>query len=383
MVERLLPQMEASQSSVRQPSAPHSLAIGAIGAKSSADITLRPSSAGCSPSSPTDWAHQLTAGDVLTRRTAALTFARSPQDAAHLGEALRTGLLDDDTKVRSTVASSLGRMGRMSSEFAPDLEDILRYDADAEVRAGAVRALGMLDLHAARERATCPRASSSVQKAPNAGPKRSASAGALTGGPGTSTSSRQQQSVGGASGLGNSAGATHMSLLVGALKDGDIKVRTAAEVALRNLHSATSVRRRSLSKTNKLEKSRTLQEADLRARGLTSDLGEDGGLYARLLANRLDDPDPKVRTWTAETLGVIGGPARPHARELIRMARDGKEDQRVQLAAEKASQLILRNSKAEAEPRGRSGARRGASRGKKTSSPKKGASPKKKTSKKK
>merc|ERR1712125_133117 len=164
----------------------------------------------------------------------------------------------------------------------------------------------------------------------------------------------------------------------GALKDGAIKVRTAAELALKSLHSAVKVRRRSLSRASKAEKAKLVEEAELHARGLTGELGEDAGLYARLLAKRLDDPDPKVRGWTADTLGILGPAARPAARTLVSMAKDGKENERVQMAAQKASQQILRNPKAEAEKGARGGRRRGASRSKSATTPKRGASPKKK-----
>jgi len=247
-----------------------------------------------------------------------------------------------------------------------------------------VRALGLLDLHAERERATCVSASAAGTKNAKGGAQRSASMGALTGGPsGSTSSSRNRELQTAASRIGSQKGASHTSLLVGALKDGDIKVRTAAEFALKNLHSAVKVRRRSLSRPSKIEKASQLQEAELDARGLTGELGEDAGLYARLLAQRLDDPNPKVRGWTADTLGILGPAARPAARTLMSMAKNGKENECVQVAAQKASQQILRNPKAEAEKGARGGRRRGASRSKSATTPKLGASPKKKPAKKK
>jgi len=105
-----------------------------------------------------------------------------------------------------------------------------------------------------------------------------------------------------------SVGLPHGNTLLSSLMDPDSRVRTASMVAIKRISLRT--RSRPVSST------RAKQQASREARGLVSSFDGDDRLFARVLAHRLEDADPKVRSWTANALGVIGTAARSQAPAL-------------------------------------------------------------------
>jgi len=77
-------------------------------------------------------------------------------------------------------------------------------------------------------------------------------------------------------------------------------------------------------------------------------------MLARLLGNRLEDADPRVRQWTAKALGTIGKAAAPQAQALSPLLADC--DEKVQQTAAVAMRKIkgLPEEKPKPKPRGTS-----------------------------
>lgn len=241
---------------------------------------------------PQDWADRLRNGDPRDRYTATKALGMYGVKAATQVEALHEALEDDLPEVRAEAAAAIGCLGKVAWPLASDLGVMVREDDEPEVRAGAARALGVLGVMEASQLRTPPAgakgkgaAGRSASKARSASKGRPSSAGAGT----------------------KSATLLHSKVLMDGILDDNVLVRTASSVAIGRIHRTTRPPRPqsagALSRINR--------EASMEALGLRGKLGEDDGLYARLLGSRLGDPDadPKARAWMAKAIGVIGKPA--------------------------------------------------------------------------
>jgi HEAT repeat protein len=103
---------------------------------------------GCGRAQPTmagaKWAEALRDSDAGVRKKAAFTLGNiGPSDPAVL-PALIGALKDTDAEVRREAILALLKYGPGTEEFIPTLEEMSRNDPDAQVRAGAAKAVGKL-----------------------------------------------------------------------------------------------------------------------------------------------------------------------------------------------------------------------------------------------